>query len=111
MSEEEFELTPENLKRTLSQAEKALLVVYSENCPSCDYYDDIVQKVEEKVGDKVGTIRITIGQDANSEELVKQFNIMHVPTAIVFERGEVKRKIVPKLRPKEDEDELLRSLG
>ena len=66
-------------------------------CPPCKILGPIINEINEEIGDKLTISKINV--DDNPESASK-FNVMSIPTLLVFQNGQLKSKVVG-LQPKE----------
>ena len=79
MTTDEFELIKEN--------NKLLLVdVYATWCEPCKMLDVILKEVEQNLAGKVVILKIDLDE---SPELKNEYDIMSVPTLMLFNNGEL----------------------
>jgi thioredoxin-like negative regulator of GroEL len=103
MSEEELEESPcdvEGVKRILKEHGKVLVLVTSQDCALCDYMKGIVEKVEEEHGDKFGTLEIPV--DETCRNIIEDLDVHSSPTAILFNSGEEKGRMIPSADAEQD---------
>ncbi len=91
-----MEVSKDNFKKEVLEAEGIVLVdFWASWCAPCRMLSPIVDQVAEEVSDvKVVKVNVT-----DEEELAAEYNVMSIPTLIVFKGGqEVKRSMgfIPK---------------
>lgn len=92
-------LVQNNFESNVLKEEKIVLVdFYSDSCIPCKRLSPILAELEEIYADKivVGKVNILFEQ-----ELVSEYEIMSLPTVLVFKQGKVKERLVGKIE-KED---------
>lgn len=101
----EIKLTTENFENEVLKSDRPVLVdFWATWCGPCRMIAPIVEEIAEENADtlKVGKVNVD-----DEPELARRFNIMNIPTLIVFRSGSPKETIVG-YRSKE---ELLRALS
>ena len=89
-------ITKENFAQEVLQSEKPVLLdFWASWCGPCRMLSPIVDEVAEERGDvKVGKVNVD-----EQPELAGQFDVMSIPTLLVFEQGKLVRQAVG-ARPK-----------
>ncbi len=106
MSDENLvELTDANFDDEVLQSELPVIVdFWAEWCAPCRMVTPVI---EELAGEMVGRVKVAkLNVDANRETAAK-YDIMSIPTVILFEEGQMSKQVVGAL-PKES---LVRELG
>jgi len=60
-------------------------------CGPCRMIAPVLEKVQQKMGDKVSIFKVDVDDD---EEIARKFGIFSIPTLLVFVNGELKDKHV-----------------
>ncbi|MFA6000936.1 MAG: thioredoxin [Thermoleophilia bacterium] len=99
------EVTDSTFESEVIQSDTPVLVdFWAEWCSPCRM---VAPVLEEMAGELAGEIKIVkLNVDLNRETAAK-YNIMSIPTVMLFENGEIKKEVVGAL-PKES---LIRELG
>jgi len=101
MSLEEGSCDLESFDKFLKSTRKVLVVVTSPACPSCGYYDGVVEEAEKTIGDEIGTLQVQVPYEpvvdyATCGKLVSEhLKVKEIPTAIYYEDGVEKTRITP----------------
>ncbi len=78
-------LTPENFKDTVENSSVPVLVdFFADWCMPCKMFAPILEKVAEKLGDKVVIAKINID---DAEQIAASHGVMSIPTIILFKDG------------------------
>lgn len=80
-----------------NNSETVLVYFWALWCPPCKVLGPIIEEMAEEIGDKVKIVKIDV--DDNPESAGK-FEVMSIPTLMVFQNGDLKSKAVG-LQPKE----------
>ena len=87
-----LKVTESNLKGEVLGAKKPVLIdFYADWCGPCKMMSPIIDEIAEEVGE--GAVVGKINVDDN-QELAIQYNVMTIPTIMIFENGEVKKSFV-----------------
>lgn len=84
INEEDFE------KEVINNSKPVLVDFWAPWCQPCQMMAPILETVAEELGDKIKIIKIDITEN---ESLAEKFNILSIPTLILFHRGEEKKRI------------------
>lgn len=87
-----LKVTESNFKGEVLEAKKPVLIdFYADWCGPCKMMSPIIDEIAEEVGE--GAVVGKINVDDN-QELAIQYNVMTIPTIMIFENGEVKKSFV-----------------
>jgi thioredoxin 1 len=91
--------TDQNFATDVESAESGTVLVYywAPWCPPCKVLGPMIEEIAGEIGNKVKIVKIDV--DENPESTGK-FEIMSIPTLMIFQNGELKSKVVG-LKPKE----------
>ena len=98
-------ITSENFEQEVLKAEKTVLIdFWAEWCGPCRMLSPVVDQVAEEMGDQiiVGKVNVDV-----QPVLAQKFNIMSIPTLLVFKNGSVVQTSVG-VRPKQEIVNLVR---
>lgn len=107
MTEEQAkELSLEGLKSIIDE-KKNLIVVMNKGseCEPCDYLSPLVDVLGEENKTLVVRVGITEG-NSSDEEILDNLEIKEYPTVIAYKDGQEVKRMLPKLKFREDVDEL-----
>ena len=87
----ELEMSSKNFKEILDSNEKVLVDFYADWCGPCKMMAPVVEELAEELNGvaKVGKVNVD-----NNQDLAMQFNVMSIPTLIIFKNGEVVKRFV-----------------
>lgn len=81
---------PEDFDEKVIKAEKPVLVdFFASWCGPCQAMSPIIDELAEDAGDKADVYKVDV--DA-SGELANNFQVMSIPTILVFKKGEVTKQ-------------------
>ena len=85
-------LSLENFKQEIMEGEVPVLVdFWASWCGPCKMMGPVVDKIAEEIGEKVKVCKVNIDEN---QELAVEYNVMSIPTFIVFKNGkEINRAI------------------
>lgn len=104
-----MELTEQNFEEEVLESELPVLVdFYAEWCGPCKMMAPVIEKVaaEYSAKIKIGKLDVDSGR-----ALAIKYQIMSVPTMILFERGEIRETIIGAVPEKELVQKLSEVLG
>ncbi len=84
-------ITEENFEDVvLKSEEKVLIDFYADWCGPCKMMSPIIDSIKEERSD-IKVYKINVDEEEN---LARRYGIMSIPTLIIFDKGEIKEKIV-----------------
>ena len=87
-----LKLTDQNFENEVLNSEKTCLVdFYADWCGPCKMMSPVIDKIAEEMGENIKVGKVN--SDENME-LVTKYQIMSIPTIMVIQNGEVKKKFV-----------------
>ena len=87
-----IEVTDENFEETILNSDKPAIVdFWAEWCGPCKMIAPILEEIADE---KEGIIKIAKVDVDSSPELAQKFEIMSIPTLIVFNNGEPAKRLV-----------------
>ena len=100
----EIKISSENFeKEVLNSNQTVLIDFYADWCGPCKMMAPTIEKLAEELQGKVKVGKINVDEN---QELAMQYNIMSIPTIIIFKDGKESKRLVG-LR---DKNELLNEL-
>ena len=85
-------ITDSNFEEEVIKADKPVIVdFYAEWCGPCKMMSPVIDKIAEELGDKAKVGKVN--SDDNME-LVEKFEIMSIPTIMIFKNGEISKKFI-----------------
>lgn len=98
-------ITSENFEQEVLKAEKTVLIdFWAEWCGPCRMLSPVVDQVAEEMGDQIIVGKVNVDEQP---VLAQKFNIMSIPTLLVFKNGSVVQTSVG-VRPKQEIVNLVR---
>ena len=87
-----LKLTSENFEKEVLQSEgKILIDFYADWCGPCKMMSPIIDSIAEELEGKIKVGKINID---DNQEIAMKYQIMSIPTIIIFENGEPKKTLV-----------------
>ena len=85
-------LSSNTFDETVSGADKPVVVdFWAEWCGPCKQIAPILQEIAAEHGDDVTIAKLNVD---DNPELARRFNVMSIPTLLVFSGGEVSKRLV-----------------
>ncbi len=85
------EIEDKDLKELISSNKPILLDFYSTTCPPCRKQIPVMEIMAQKYSDKVNFSKINI---ENNQEFLGEYGVTSIPTLILFDKGEIIKKVV-----------------
>ena len=83
----------------LATADKPILVdFWAEWCGPCRALEPILKEVASENGDKITVAKVNVDENP---DIAMRFNVMSIPTLLVFDKGEVQKRLVGAKNPVE----------
>ena len=96
---EVIKLDNENFKSEVIESNKVVLVdFYADWCGPCKMMSPIIDEIANEIGDKVKVCKLNVD---DAQDIAIQYNVMSIPTLIIFKNGQVNNTFVG-LRDKEE---------
>lgn len=85
-------ITSENYSEEVEKSDKPVLLdFWADWCAPCRMMSPIVDAVAEELGDKIKVGKVNVEEE---QELAMQFQIMNIPTLLIFKGGKVVNQFV-----------------
>ena len=92
MSSNVTSVTLYSFDETISSAQTPVLVdFWAEWCGPCKMIAPVLDEISQENGDKIKIVKVNVDENA---ELARRFEVMSIPTLIVFKDGEVAKRLV-----------------
>ena len=92
MSEHIVALSDSTFDETISGSEKPVLVdFWAEWCGPCKMIAPVLEEIASENGDKLQIAKLNVDDNPNT---AMRYNVMSIPTLLVFIDGEVKKRLV-----------------
>ncbi|MEM7093521.1 MAG: thioredoxin [Actinomycetota bacterium] len=92
MSDNIKNLTQENFDEEVIAADQPVLVdFWAEWCGPCKMIAPILDEIADEHGDKLTIAKVNVDE---ANELALRFNVMSIPTLLVFKDGDVAKRMV-----------------
>ncbi len=92
ISENDFE------KEVLKSEGKVVVDFYADWCSPCKMLAPVMEKISEEVDTKTKFVKVNIDENMS---IAEKYEIMSIPTVIIFENGSIKNTIIG-LRSKQE---------
>jgi len=87
-----LKITDSNFEEEVLKTNKTVIVdFYAEWCGPCKMMSPIIDEIAEELGEKIKVGKVNSDENI---ELVEKFEIMSIPTIIIFKNGEVTKKFI-----------------
>lgn len=87
-----FKITEENFEEEVMNETKPVIVdFYAEWCGPCKMMSPIIDKIAEELGDAVKVGKVNTDENL---ELAQRFNIMSIPTIMIFKNGNISKTFI-----------------
>ncbi len=75
----------------IKENKKVIIDFYADWCGPCKMMSPIIDKIAEELGEKVKVGKINVDEN---QELAEKFEIMSIPTILIFEDGKIYRSFI-----------------
>ncbi len=97
------EIKDTEYEKVVKENKKVLIDCYASWCGPCKMLSPVIDKLAEEISD-VKFYKIDVD---TAEKITRDFDIMSIPTLLIFEDGKLKEKLVG-LRSKSELEEVLK---
>ncbi|MCX7778650.1 MAG: thioredoxin [Patescibacteria group bacterium] len=99
-----FIINPQNFKTEVLESKKPVLVdFYADWCLPCQMLNPILEELSKKYHQKIKIAKLNIEV---GEKIASEYGVMSVPTLIIFQDGQERKRIVG-LRRQEELEKIL----
>lgn len=87
-----LQITGENFEEEVMKSEKAVIVdFYADWCGPCKMMSPIIDGIAEELGDSIKVGKVNTDENL---DLAQRFNIMSIPTIMIFKNGNLEKTFV-----------------
>ncbi|MBR0351371.1 MAG: thioredoxin [Clostridia bacterium] len=87
-----LKITEENFEEEVMKSDKTVIVdFYAEWCGPCKMMSPVIDGIAEELGDSVKVGKVNTDENMN---LAQQFNIMSIPTVMIFKNGNLAKTFI-----------------
>ena len=87
-----LKINEENFDGEVLKSDKTVIIdFYADWCGPCKMMSPVIDKISEELGDKVKVGKVNSDENMN---LAEKFNIMSIPTIMIFKNGVVSKTFV-----------------
>ena len=87
-----LKISEENFEEEVMKADKTVILdFYADWCGPCKMMSPIIDKIAEELGEKVKVGKVNTDENL---ELAQKFNIMSIPTIMIFKNGNVEKTFI-----------------
>ncbi|MBW2671933.1 MAG: thioredoxin family protein [Deltaproteobacteria bacterium] len=96
--------------RHLTQKHDFTLIIKTPECPSCEYVEAIIEKLDGDGEINELIAEVTIDENDSCLDVARRLDVRAAPTLIKFRSGREVDRFVPSLSPEKDAEDLKRFL-
>ncbi len=103
----EVNVTKQNFNEELEVKEKIVIVdFFATWCGPCQMLAPVLSKIAEEHKEKVKVCKVNVDDE---QELAMKYNVVSIPTLVIFKNGEIKNTIVG-LRSKSELENIINTI-
>ena len=92
MKMEVIKLNNDNFNKEVKESDKVVLVdFYADWCGPCKMMSPIIDKIAEEIGEQAKICKLNVD---DAQDIAFEYNVMSIPTLIIFKNGTVFDKLV-----------------
>ena len=85
-------LNNENFEEEVKNSNKVVLVdFYADWCGPCKMMSPIIDEIAKEAGEEVKVCKLNVDE---AQDIAIEFNVMSIPTLIIFKNGEVANTLI-----------------
>lgn len=89
---EVIKLNNDNFNKEVKESDKVVLVdFYADWCGPCKMMSPIIDKIAEEIGEQAKICKLNVD---DAQDIAFEYNVMSIPTLIIFKNGTVFDKLV-----------------
>lgn len=100
---EVIEINDADFKESLGEAAKVVIDCYAPWCGPCKMLSPVIEQLAEE-NEEVRFFKLNID---DNDDTASEYDIMSIPTVLIFENGELKEKLVG-FRTKDELEEIIK---
>lgn len=93
-----IQLNKENFKEFVNSSETVLVDFYADWCMPCKMMAKVIESIADDISNEIKIVKVNIDENL---ELAQEYEIMSIPTVIIFKNGKASKTIVG-LRSKQE---------
>jgi thiol-disulfide isomerase/thioredoxin len=97
-------MSVKQLKQVINQTSKTVVIFSGNGCPDCIYLDMFIDSIEEKFKKEYNFVKC-MREDGDLLDYYFENNILGIPSLIIYQSGEEKKRFVSKQRKTQTEIE------
>lgn len=87
-----LKVTEENFEDNVLKSDKKVIIdFYADWCGPCKMMSPIIDKIAEELGESIKVGKVNVDENSG---LAERFEIMSIPTILIFENGKIYRSFI-----------------
>ena len=87
-----IKLNKDNFNTEVKESNKVVLVdFYADWCGPCKMMSPVIDNIAEEVGDNIKICKLNVDE---AQDIAIEYNVMSIPTLIIFKDGDVVNKLI-----------------